>query len=129
MPLSSPPRVVIVDADRRVQQSLSELLRVTGQIEVAGCAGEVRAALELIEQSRPDAVLVDPRLPDVDAGAALINGIHRAWPGTRVILTGWADAPGGSSLSDAENCYVSKDGAPEDFVAAIVEACGEPSIG
>jgi DNA-binding NarL/FixJ family response regulator len=123
MPLSSPPRVVIVDADRRVQQSLSELLRVTGQVEVAGCAGEVRTALELIEQARPDAVLVDPRLPDVAAGTALINGIHRAWPATRVILTGWADAQGESALAEAENCYVSKDGSPDEFISAIVDAC------
>jgi len=129
MPLPGPPRVVIVDADRRVQQSLSELLRVTGQVEVAGCAGEVRSALELIEHARPDAVLVDPRLPDVDAGAALINGIHRALPTTRVILTGWADAHGESALADEEACYVSKDASPDEFVSAIVEACGEPSIG
>jgi DNA-binding NarL/FixJ family response regulator len=124
MPHSSQPKVVIVDADRRVQQSLSELLRVTGQVDVAGCAGDVRVALELIEQARPDAVLVDPRLPDVEAGVALINGITRAWPRMRVIITGWAEAEGNVALAVAERCYVSKDGAPEDFVAAIVDACG-----
>lgn len=123
MPLSSQPKVVIVDADRRVQQSLSDLLRVTGQVEVAGCAGDVRVALELIERARPDAVLVDPRLPDVEAGVALINGISRAWPRMRVILTGWSESEGHAALSDTETCYVSKDGAPEDFVAAIVDAC------
>jgi DNA-binding NarL/FixJ family response regulator len=123
MPQSSPPKVVIVDADRRVQQSLSDLLRVTGQVDVAGCAGDVRVALELIEHARPDAVLVDPRLPDVEAGLALINGISRAWPGVRVILTGWAEAEGNATLAEADTSYVSKDGAPEDFVNAIVDAC------
>jgi DNA-binding NarL/FixJ family response regulator len=83
----------------------------------------VRAALELIEHARPDAVLVDPRLPDVAAGAALIHGIHRAWPATRVILTGWPDAQGESALVESENCYVSKDGSPDEFVSAIVNAC------
>jgi DNA-binding NarL/FixJ family response regulator len=125
MSRSSPPRVVIVDADRRVQQSLSDLLRVTGRVEVAGCAGDVRSALQLIEQAGPDAVLVDPRLPDVDAGTALINGISRAWPGTRIIITGWAASGAATDDSMAETAYVSKDGSPDDFVSAIVNACCE----
>ena len=62
------PRVVIVDADRRVQQSLSDLLGLTGKIAVVGRAGDVRAALEEVERSEPDVVLIDPRLPDVEAG-------------------------------------------------------------
>ena len=123
MPRSSLPTVVIVDADRRVQQSVAELLRVTGRVEVAGSAGDVRTALELIERVHPDAVLVDPRLPDHAAGAALINGVARAWPDVRIILTGFPDrdAPGDPIRPDAP--YVSKDGTPDDFVSAIVDAC------
>lgn len=123
MPRSTPPRVVIVDADRRVQQSVSDLLRVTGRVEVAGCAGDVRSALELVERARPDAVLVDPRLPDVEAGTAFIRGVARAWPDVRIILTGWegGEPNDGSVVADA--CYVSKDGSPEEFVSAIVDAC------
>jgi DNA-binding NarL/FixJ family response regulator len=120
---SARPRVVIVDADRRVQQSLSELLRVTGQVEVSGGAGDVRAALELVERTRPDAVLVDPRLPDIEAGVALISGLVRAWPGLRIVLTGWNDTEGHARLADRPTSYVSKDGSPEEFIAAIVHAC------
>ncbi|MBA2265666.1 MAG: response regulator, partial [Chloroflexi bacterium] len=85
------PRVVIVDADRRIQQSLADLLGVTGEVEVVGRAGDVRAALELVERERPDVVLVDPRLPDIDAGLAMITGMARAWPSMRVVMTGWND--------------------------------------
>ena len=73
--LPSAPRVVIVDADRRVLQSLSDLLGVSGEVDVVGRATDVRAALEEIEREHPDVVLVDPRLPDVDAGMALIGGM------------------------------------------------------
>ena len=59
----SAPRVVIVDADRRVQQSLADLLGIGGEVRVVGRASDVRAALETVEETRPDAVLVDPRLP------------------------------------------------------------------
>jgi DNA-binding NarL/FixJ family response regulator len=117
--------VVIVDADRRVQQSLADLLGVTGEVQVVGRAGDVRAALELVQQELPDVVLVDPRLPDVEAGLALVAGLARAWPSMRVVTTGWSDteghAPGGFSESAT---YVSKSASPEQFAAAIVDACG-----
>jgi DNA-binding NarL/FixJ family response regulator len=117
------PRVVIVDSDRRVQQSLSDLLGLTGRVAVVGHAGDVRAALEEVERAHPDVVLVDPRLPDVEAGFALIAGMSRAWPSMRIVLTGWADTEGHSQLNGAPATYVSKGGSPEDFVAALVDAC------
>ena len=129
MPLSprsdspSPPRVVIVDADRRVQQSLSNLLGVTGEVEVVGRAGDVRSALQEVERLQPDVVLVDPRLPDVEAGQALIGGLARAWPSMRIVLTGWSGTEGHNGLGEAASRYVSKGSSPEAFVTAIVDAC------
>lgn len=117
------PRVVIVDSDRRVQQSLADLLGLTGKVAVVGRAGDVRAALEEVERVNPDVVLVDPRLPDIEAGVALIAGMSRAWPSLRIVLTGFSDTEGHHSLGES-TCYVSKGGSPEDFVSAIVEACG-----
>ena len=120
----SAPRVVIVDADRRVMQSLADLLGVTGEVAVVGGAADVRAALELVEQARPDVVLVDPRLPDVEAGVALIAGLARAWPSMRIVMTGWNDTEGHAFLGARSATYVSKSASPEEFAAAIVDACG-----
>ena len=120
--LPSVPRVVIVDADRRVLQSLSDLLGVSGDVEVVGRAADVRAALEEIERVHPDVVLVDPRLPDVDAGIALIGGMRRAWPSLRVVMTGWGDGDARPALNGSA-CYVSKGSSPEEYVEAIVAGC------
>ncbi len=128
VPLSA-PRVVIVDADRRVQQSLSDLLGLTGEVAVVGHAGDVRSALEEVERARPDVVLVDPRLPDIEAGLALITGMSRARPDLRIVLTGWSDTEGHMQPGVAESCYVSKGSSPEDFVSAIVDACGSRVAG
>ena len=117
------PRGVIVDADRRVQASLGDLLGVAGDVDVVGRAGDVRAALELVERERPDAVLVDPRLPDVEAGMALIGGLERAWPKVRIVLTGWGDTTGHAQGPRPGTCYVSKTSSPEEFAGAIVDAC------
>lgn len=121
--VSHPPRVVIVDADRRVQQSLSDLLGVTGEVHVVGRAGDVRAALREVERSRPDAVLIDPRLPDIDAGVALVRGLGAAWPDVRVVLTGWSDTEGHAAPGEADRRYISKGSPPEEFISAIVACC------
>ena len=123
--LPSVPRVVIVDADRRVLQSLSDLLGVSGEVDVVGRAGDVRSALEEIERLNPDAVLVDPRLPDVDAGRALIGGMARAWPWMRVVMTGWTDPTSQELPWHKGTRYVSKGSTPEEFAKAIADACCE----
>ncbi len=115
------PRVVIVDSDRRVQASLTDLLALTGRVDVIGAAGDVRSALELVERERPDAVLVDARLPDIEAGEAFISGLQRAWPAIRIVRTGWSDVEG--HCVTPRCAYVSKDATPEEFTAAIADAC------
>ncbi|MCA1568809.1 MAG: response regulator [Chloroflexi bacterium] len=106
-----------------MQSSLADLLGVTGEVQVVGGAGDVRAALELVERKRPDVVLVDPRLPDIDAGLALIAGMARAWPAMRIVLTGWNDTAGHAQPDGRETAYVSKSATPEQFTEAIVLAC------
>ncbi|HEX6473742.1 MAG TPA: response regulator [Candidatus Limnocylindria bacterium] len=115
----APARVAVIDADRRVQQSIAEVLRVAG-VEVIGTAGDVRAAMELVETGHPSVLLVDPRLPDIDAGRALLSGISLGWPGVRVVLMGWTDDSDGMP---ADAAFVSKSAQPEEFVAATVAAC------
>lgn len=114
------PRVVVVDLDRRVQQSVAEVLRLAG-VEVVGTAGDPRAALELIAAEHPTVLLMDPRLPDISAGNALLSSIELGWPALRVVLMGWPDAnerPPRRSVA-----FVSKSAQPEDFVAATLAAC------
>jgi DNA-binding NarL/FixJ family response regulator len=115
------PSVVIIDADRRIRQSLSDVLRLAGGVDVLGSAGDIRAAIELMERYRPDVVVVDPRLPDARAGVALVSGIRLAWPETRIVLTGWVGAE--SALPGPDLAFVAKSAPADEFVAAVVEAC------
>lgn len=118
-----PLRIVIVDADHRVRQSLAGLLALAG-VPVVATAGDVPQALAVMEQVQPVVVLMDPRLPDIDAGEALIVAARDVAPGTRVMLMGWSDALERPGLLAAADGYLPKASAPEEFVAAALAACG-----
>src|ERR1700730_13287289 len=83
------PRVLLVDDDRSLLNSLTRHLRVTYQIEVATSA---RRALTMMESQPPFAVIVaDMTMPGMD-GATLLAEVKRFFPGTiRVMLTGHAE--------------------------------------
>jgi len=82
-----------------------------------------RAAARLALDAKIAAHEVDPRLPDIEAGIALIAGMARAWPTMRIVLTGWSDTAGHGQLDATETAYVSKSATPEQFTEAIVLAC------
>ena len=67
----APLRVVVVDADDRVRESLTRLLCIGDRIEVVGSAGGAEPALDLVRATDPDIVVIDPRLPEVDEGVDL----------------------------------------------------------
>jgi DNA-binding NarL/FixJ family response regulator len=121
--MSAGPRVIIVDADHRVRQSLTDLLRIAGA-EVVGSAGDVRSALNLISAETPDVALLDPRLPDVEAGAALLKGIKLGWPRMRVVVMGWSDPLEQPGVLSGVSGYVPKSASADDFLAAALAACG-----
>lgn len=91
-----PVRLLVVDADRRVRSSLAGLLDLADHVEVVGSAGHARAAFEECESCRPDAVIIDPRLPELHDGIAFIRRLRAEQPGVRVIAIAWA--PGTSEL-------------------------------
>lgn len=101
------------------------MLRLTGGLDVVGHAGDVRTALELVEREQPDVVVVDPRLPDLQAGAALVSSVALRWPSVRVVLTGWIVAAEHPELVGRAVASISKSASPEAFVAAMVRACAD----
>ena len=117
------PRVAIVDADRRVRQSLADLLSLAG-LPVVGAAGDAADAADLLDRTHPTVLLVDPRLPDVDAGEAFLAALASRSPELRVVLMGWSDLLERPSLQSRAVAYLPKGSTPEEFVVATLAACG-----
>jgi DNA-binding NarL/FixJ family response regulator len=70
-----PSRVLIVDDHPSFRATVRTLLLADG-FEVVGEAEDGRSALDAVEELRPDLVLLDVQLPDMD-GFAVINELYR----------------------------------------------------
>lgn len=89
--MSHMTKLVIVDDHEALREGLVALLRGHG-LEVVGTAGNVAAALDLVDHADPDVAIVDIRLPD-GSGIELTRELLTLRPGLGVILyTGDADA-------------------------------------
>ena len=122
MELNPRPRVAVVDLDRRVQASLAEALRVGG-LDVVGTAGESASALALMAAGA-DVLIIDPRLPELADGHALVDSVAAHWPEVRIVIIGWGDTGDYRMGNKSVAAFVTKSARAEDFVAATLAACG-----
>lgn len=120
-------RVLVVDADDRVRESLSGLLAIGDRVTVVGSAGHPSAALELAVSTHPDVVIVDPRLPEVDGGLAFIARLRSTAPEVRILAMSWSDTLEHAALDGGADGFVRKTFRPAELVAAIVAAARPPA--
>lgn len=121
---AGPLRVLVVDADDRIRESLTGLLAIGGRVEVVGSAGHIATALDLVTSERPDVVIVDPRLPEVDGGIAFIARLRALAPETRILAMSWSDSLEHAALSGGADGFVRKTFRPSELVAAVVATGG-----
>jgi DNA-binding NarL/FixJ family response regulator len=114
--------VAIIDLDRRVRSALADALRVAG-IDVVGTTGETSEALRLVEEGGARVLVVDPRLPELADGQALVERVSATWPEVQIVIMGWGEA-GDSRIARSATAFVAKSVPPEEFVAATLAACG-----
>lgn len=79
-------RVLVVDDSETYRAFLSAKLVDSGFFEVAGEAADGRAAVELVEQRKPDVVALDLKMPGTGGVEAVVR-IMATWPTPIVIVT------------------------------------------
>jgi DNA-binding NarL/FixJ family response regulator len=123
-----PIRVLVVDADDRVRESLGGLLGIGQRCVVVGTAGRPDAALELAASMRPDVVVIDPRLPEVDGGIALIMRLRELVPGVRVLVMGWSESLEHLELARQADVFIRKTFRAAGLVEAVAAAYRAPEV-
>jgi len=78
-------RVLLVDDDQLMRAGLRAVLSSDETIEVVGEAGDGRDAVYRTRLGRPDVVLMDIRMPDVD-GIAATGEVLAVAPGAKVVI-------------------------------------------
>jgi DNA-binding NarL/FixJ family response regulator len=112
---------LLVAEDHSVmRRGLVELLSVADDLEVVGTAANGAEAIELAQELRPDVVLMDISMPDVD-GIRATGAILEARSETRVVmLTAFSDRDRVVAALDAGAIgYLLKDSEPQEVLDAV----------
>lgn len=78
-------KLVLADDHEIVRAGLRNIIENSSDMTVIGEAATGRQALELVRTQKPDIVIMDISMPDLN-GLEATRQIHRDFPGTRVII-------------------------------------------
>ena len=118
-------RIVIADDHALLRQGLKQTIESAGVAEVVGEAGNGRAAVAQVEALRPDVVILDVDMPELD-GFGAARAIRKAVSAARIIFLTVHREP--DALNEAFELgargYVLKDSAVSDILGAIQAVAG-----
>ncbi|MFZ6028419.1 MAG: AAA family ATPase [Chloroflexota bacterium] len=78
-------RVIIVDDIAETRENIRKLLQFENDVEVVGVARTGREGLDLTKETKPDVVLMDINMPDMD-GITATESIRKSVPFSQIII-------------------------------------------
>lgn len=123
-------KVVLLDDEELVRSGIRVILEADGGIEVVAEAADGSAADDLVVKHRPDVVLTDIRMPDVDGLEVTKRLSALPQPPAVVVLTTFdLDEYVHSALRNGAAGFVLKDTPPRELANAVhVVAGGEAML-
>lgn len=120
MSLSTQIRLALVDDHSLVRDGIRALLSVIPTVTVVGEAENGATAIEMVEHSKPDLLLVDINLPDIN-GLELTRKLRDRYPSLKVLVLSMHDSKEyvSESLRSGASGYVLKNAPSREIVAAI----------
>jgi NarL family two-component system response regulator LiaR len=128
--MAGPIRVLVADDHAIVRKGIRALLATEPELEVVGEAKDGREAVAEAERLRPDVILMDLVMPEMD-GIEAIRRITARDPEARIlVLTSFAaDDKLFPAIKAGASGYLLKDSDPKDLVGAIRQVYrGESSL-
>jgi DNA-binding NarL/FixJ family response regulator len=119
-------RVAIADDQALIRAGFARLLEAEPDLELVGEAADGREAVELCRRTRPDVVLMDVRMPEVDGITATREVVRGSRTRVLVLTTYDLDEYVLSALEAGASGFLLKDSPPADLIRGIhVVAAGE----
>jgi DNA-binding NarL/FixJ family response regulator len=127
--VSEPIRVIVADDQALVREGLMTLLAIAEGVEPVAAAVDGLEAVSLTGEHKPDVVLMDLRMPNLD-GVEATRQILANYPGTEiVVLTTHADE---ASILDALGAgargYLTKDAGIAEIARAVHAAAAHQTL-
>jgi two-component system response regulator DesR len=114
-------RLLIVDDNPHVRRDLSQLLALTGDLQIAGEAADGAEALRQAELLHPDVILLDLEMPVMD-GYSAARQLKVRWPGCRVVALSVHSYPAARQKAALAGCdaFIEKGAALQEILMKIV---------
>jgi NarL family two-component system response regulator LiaR len=128
--MTQPIRILIADDHAIVRKGIAALMATEPDIDVVGEAANGAEAVEQAVELRPDVILMDLVMPQLD-GIEAIRKITANWPEARIlVMTSFAtDEKVFPAIKAGALGYLLKDTGPETLVDAVHQVHrGEPSL-
>ena len=127
--MSDPIRVLVADDQGIVREGLMTLLEAADGIQPVASAADGAETIRLAARHRPDVILMDLRMPNLD-GVEATRQVRAAQPDTEiVVLTTHADE---GSILDALRAgargYLTKDAGIQEIARAVHAAAAHQSL-
>ncbi|MFB7411230.1 response regulator [Streptomyces sp. NPDC056202] len=119
--MSAPVRIVLADDERMVRTALRVILDAEPDLEVVGEAATGAEAVSVVRAERPDVVLMDVRMPEIDgirATEQILGGMAEP-PRIVVVTTFENDAYVYDALRVGAAGFLLKRAAAEELVSAV----------
>lgn len=122
-----PIRIIVVDDHALVRDGVISLFRRDPRIGIAGAAKDGVEAIQMVEEHRPDVVLMDVKMPVMN-GIDATREILRRWPTTQVIGLSMQDAEGEEARAIANAgaiAFLRKSDDSDKMIATILSLFGQ----
>jgi YesN/AraC family two-component response regulator len=116
-------QVLVVDDQPRARKSLKTLLATWPLALDVREAANGREAIRLVEESRPDVVLMDVRMPEMD-GIEATRLIKARWPQVKVIVLSMYPDYVTDALEAKADTFFSKGMPPQELLATLAAITG-----
>jgi pilus assembly protein CpaE len=116
-------RVVIVDDIAETRENIRKLLQFENDFEVVGVGRTGREGIEIVKETKPDVVIMDINMPDMD-GITATETIRRNLPFTQIIILSVQGDPNymrRAMLAGARD-FLTKPPSVDDLTSAIRRA-------
>jgi two-component system, OmpR family, KDP operon response regulator KdpE len=115
--VTRPVQILLVDDEVSIQRAMAPLLRSRGYIVTV--AGTGREAVDLFERERPDLVILDLGLPDMDGSDVCRQVRERADTPILILSARGGEKDKVAALDQGADDYVTKPFAPEELMARV----------